>query len=53
VPGWVTTKIPGHRTQPVYRRYAAVSDEHLRRGKVAVAQFGSIVGVSDRQKGRT
>jgi integrase len=31
VPRSVATKITGHRTESVYRRYAIVSDEDLRR----------------------
>ena len=37
VPRSVATKIRGHKTEAVYRRYAIVSDDHLRDASQRIA----------------
>jgi hypothetical protein len=46
VPRSVATKITGHRTENVYRRYAIVSDADLREAALKLA--GTIPGHSDK-----
>jgi len=50
----VATKITGHRTEAVYRRYAIVSDQDLREAavKLAGAHIGGPVIDRGGQEGR-
>jgi hypothetical protein len=44
VPRSVATKLTGHRTEAVYRRYAIVSDADLRAASVTLTSLGTSLG---------
>jgi hypothetical protein len=50
VPRSVATKLTGHRTEAVYRRYAIVSDADLRAASAKLAGMGHNFGHSSRSE---